>query len=69
MNVKIYIDKGLPLIACQENRLSDGSVAHDIYFKGNPDPVPAISEKAALEAMTLFAAALEKAAGERPLIL
>jgi hypothetical protein len=69
MNIKIYIDKGAPFIACQENPLSDGSIAHDIYFRGNPDPVPAISEKAAQNSMILFAKALEIAGGERPLVI
>lgn len=69
MNIKIYVDKDAPFIACQENRLSDGSIAHDIYFRGNPDPVPAISEKHALASMELFAKALEVAVGERPLVL
>lgn len=68
-SVRIFIDKGCPFIACQPNTLSDGSVVYDIYFRGNPDPVPAISAKAAEDAMTLFAKALEVAAGERPLIL
>ena len=69
MNTKIYVDKGAPFIACQENKLSDGSITHDIYFRGNSDPIPAMSEKRALEAMTLFAKGLETALGERPLVL
>jgi hypothetical protein len=35
MQIKIYIDEGAPFIACEENKLSDGSIAHDIYFRGN----------------------------------
>lgn len=69
VSVRIYIDEQAPFISCQPNRLSDGSVAYDIYFRGNPDPIPAISQKAALYSMELFAKALESAVGERPLVL
>lgn len=37
MNAKIYIDKGQPLFACCEEKLTDGSTVHNIYVRGSEE--------------------------------
>lgn len=72
MKQAIYIDKGRPIVALAESKLSDGSIVWNLHFRGGQDDheiIHCVSEKAADEAFVLIASGLRVATGQDLLIL
>lgn len=68
MKMKLYIDKGEPLVSCWPEKLSDGSEAWNLYLRGG-EVIPCENERKADDAFRLMAYGIQLATGGNALIL
>ncbi len=68
MKMKLYIDKGEPLVSNWPETLSDGSIVWSLHMRGGVE-INCLDEKRADAAFAGIATALKIATGEEPLVL